>query len=151
MFTNPVCTYVKNDILFSKCYFRIIMFIQESIFVKWLIFSPWHQSYFLKTYLKAPATSPATRTSRKRHEHTFASWTIQICPPKGWILGGTTFNVIYKNSSSCRKKLGIRMVENSFIHYIYIVQNALGHFIVTNTYCIWKIVTVFTDYLVEKL
>ena len=34
MFTNPVCTYVKNDILFSKCYFRIIMFIQESIFVK---------------------------------------------------------------------------------------------------------------------
>ena len=60
-------------------------------------------------------------------------------------------NVIYKNSSSCRKNLGIRMVENSFIHYIYIVQNAPEHFIVTNTYCIWKIVTVFTDYLVEKL
>ena len=52
MFTNPVCTYVKNDILFSKCYFRIIMFIQESIFVKWLIFSPWHQSYFFKLTLK---------------------------------------------------------------------------------------------------
>ena len=34
MFTNPVCTYLKNDILFSKYCFRIIMFIQKCIFVK---------------------------------------------------------------------------------------------------------------------